>query len=506
MKFTYSSGSRPLDGYTIKRGIGHGGFGEVYYALSDGGKEVALKLVRGNLEVELRGMAQCLNLKHSNLVALFDIRKDAQGDSWVIMEYVSGENLSAVLNRHPRGLPLDMVRQWFVALARAIGHLHDNGIVHRDLKPGNIFIEHGLVKVGDYGLAKSISGSQRSAQTQSVGTVHYMAPEISTGNYGKQIDIYAAGIILYEMVTGKVPFDGESTMEILMKHLTASPDLSKLPPGYAEVVGTALAKNPAHRYASIAEMARAVEQIGAPAAMATPTPTPVARPQRVGVPAVLPVEIGVRARVAELCGSMTLSAVVSGLFAMIWAAVDQTREPAEFGSLLLLLVLGSWGVLMPAKLWDQRRGDTWFRRGIQLVLGMGLGVVTAWLNGWSFADAGVDPATAGPLVADMFREGAWASRLFGYMSYFGLAFFLLRWWKLAERTRSRRFSFFPVLLTACVSFILFPMLWPDSNMAKGPLDMQGFVVLTLTAAVVQLVSPWEEPAPRPARRMRLRYA
>jgi hypothetical protein len=92
------------------------------------------------------------------------------------------------------------------------------------------------------------------------------------------------------------------------------------------------------------------------------------------------------------------------------------------------------------------------------------------------------------------------------MSYFGLAFFLLRWWKLAERTRSRRFSFFPVLLTACVSFILFPMLWPDSNMAKGPLDMQGFVVLTLTAAVVQLVSPWEEPAPRPARRMRLRYA
>src|SRR6266704_1267325 len=74
MKFTYNSGQRPLDGYTLKRGIGRGGFGEVYYALSDGGKEVALKLVRGNQDVELRGMAQCLNLKHPHLVSLHDIR------------------------------------------------------------------------------------------------------------------------------------------------------------------------------------------------------------------------------------------------------------------------------------------------------------------------------------------------------------------------------------------------------------------------------------------------
>ena len=78
MKFTYSSGQRVLDGYTLKRGIGRGGFGEVYYAVSDGGKEVALKLVRGtNLDVELRGMAQCLNLKHPNLLTLYDIRSDA---------------------------------------------------------------------------------------------------------------------------------------------------------------------------------------------------------------------------------------------------------------------------------------------------------------------------------------------------------------------------------------------------------------------------------------------
>ena len=125
------------------------------------------------------------------------------------MEYVAGESLGAVIDRHPDGLPRELVREWFLGLARAVGYLHDHGIVHRDLKPGNIFLENGIVKVGDYGLSKTISGSQRTAQTQSVGTVHYMAPEISTGNYNKQIDIYAAGVILYEMLTGRPPFEGE---------------------------------------------------------------------------------------------------------------------------------------------------------------------------------------------------------------------------------------------------------------------------------------------------------
>src|SRR5207302_5924155 len=249
-------------GYTLKRGVGRGGFGEVYFAVSDGGKEVALKLVRGDHQVELRGVAQCLNLKHPNLVALYDLRNDPQGDHWVVMEYVAGEPLNVVLSRHPNGLPLELAQQWFLALARAVGYLHDHGIVHRDLKPGNIFIENGIVKVGDYGLSKFISGSQRTAQTQSVGTVHYMAPEISTGNYNKQIDIYASGIIFYEMLTGRVPFDGESAGEILMKHLTAPPDLGKLPGEYVTIVGRALAKNPAHRYVSVAEMAKVVESVG----------------------------------------------------------------------------------------------------------------------------------------------------------------------------------------------------------------------------------------------------
>ena len=254
MKFTYAGGSRPLEGYTIKRGIGRGGFGEVYYATSDAGKEVALKLVQRNLDVELRGVAHCMNLKNPHLVTIFDVRTSENGDQWVIMEYVAGESLATVLERYPQGLPPEEIRHWLAGIVEGIGYLHERGIVHRDLKPGNIFLEDGSVKIGDYGLSKFISASRRSGQTESVGTVHYMAPELASGKYGKEIDIYAAGVIVYEMLTGKVPFDGESVGEILMKHLTAQADTSKLPPPYDRVAARALAKDPAERYSSMGQL------------------------------------------------------------------------------------------------------------------------------------------------------------------------------------------------------------------------------------------------------------
>src|SRR5882672_3276591 len=247
MKFAFAPEATPLAGYTIKRAIDRGGFGEVYYALSDSGKEVALKLLQRNQQVELRGVSQCLNLKHPNLVTIFDIRTDADDDHWVVMEYVSGKSLELVLADNPKGMPIGEVEGWLAGMAAGTAFLHDRGIVHRDLKPANVFRENGVVKIGDVGLSKFITPSRRSAQTDSVGTVYYMAPEVARGKYGSELDVYSLGVMLYEMLTGHVPFTGESTGEILMKHLTEPPDLEKIPVQFRAVVGRALEKDPQRR-------------------------------------------------------------------------------------------------------------------------------------------------------------------------------------------------------------------------------------------------------------------
>ena len=256
MKFSYPSGAKPLAGYTIKRGIGIGGFGEVYFAISDAGKEVALKKIQRNMDIELRGVRHCLNLKHINLISLWDICNTGSGESWVVMEYVPGKSLQDVVEENPRGMSEPEIKKWFSATAAGVDHLHKHGIVHRDLKPANIFCDDDqqVVKIGDYGLSKFISCSRRSGHTESVGTFHYMAPEIGNGVYGKEIDIYALGIIFYEMLTGDVPFDGESSQEIIMKHLTADIRLEKVPPAFHRVIQRALEKDPHARFGSVSEM------------------------------------------------------------------------------------------------------------------------------------------------------------------------------------------------------------------------------------------------------------
>jgi len=253
-RYTFGSGARPLDGYTIKRAIGRGGFGEVYYGTSDSGKEVALKLILRNLDVERRGVMQCMNLKCPNLLTIFDMKTSDAGDSFVVMEYVAGPSLASVLKQYPAGLPLTEVRHWLKGLVEGVAYLHDHGIVHRDLKPANLFMEEGIVKIGDYGLAKLITPSQGTDHSESIGTCHYMAPEIGSGKYNKPIDVYAIGVILYEMLTGRVPFEGETVNEVLMKHLTARPDVSMLPEPYKGIVARALAKDPNQRPSRIYDM------------------------------------------------------------------------------------------------------------------------------------------------------------------------------------------------------------------------------------------------------------
>jgi eukaryotic-like serine/threonine-protein kinase len=258
MKFRHQPETRPLDGYTIKRAIQRGGFGEVYYAQSDAGKEVALKLLNDNTEVELRGVSHCLNLSHPNVMTIFDVR-ESDGDYWIIMEYVGGKPLDQILAENPNGLPHEQVSKLLAGLSAGVDFLNERGIVHRDLKPANIYTENGHVKVGDVGLSKFISVSRRSAHTQSVGTVYYMAPEIAHGRYGREVDVYAVAVMLFEMLTGKVPFDGETTGEILMKQLSEKPNLTILPAKFRPVLHRALEKDPLKRTPTVKKLAEEFE-------------------------------------------------------------------------------------------------------------------------------------------------------------------------------------------------------------------------------------------------------
>ncbi len=261
MEFKYGQNDpSPLEGYKIMRGVGKGAFGEVYFAVSEGGRHVALKRLGDNAEIELRGVARCINIKNPHLLSIFDIKTGTDNRPYLIMEYVVGDSLRDLLDKQPKGLGNERTCSLFKQIASGVSALHKRNIVHRDLKPENIFIEDGFVKIGDYGLSKHISISKVSKQTINLGTIHYMAPEIATGGYDHKVDIYALGIILYEMLTGDVPFTGMNYLEIALKHSQATIDLNKLPHPFRSVVKNAASKNPAQRYQTVEEMVEGLEK------------------------------------------------------------------------------------------------------------------------------------------------------------------------------------------------------------------------------------------------------
>ncbi len=261
MAYTFRHGDRPLDRLTIQRAVGRGGFGEVYYAVYDSGKQVAAKYLRENPEVELRGISQVMNLKSPHLITIYDVQHNAENEPFVIMEYVSGPSLRELLTAEPDGMGPQKAAFFLQGIAAGLSYLHDRGIVHRDLKPGNIFYDDGYVKIGDYGLSKHIAMSAHSGNTVSVGTVHYMAPEIGSGSYSKAIDIYALGVILFELLTGRLPYTGSSMGEILMRHLNDRPDLVGIPEPFRSVIARALDKDPARRYQDVNEMVDAITSV-----------------------------------------------------------------------------------------------------------------------------------------------------------------------------------------------------------------------------------------------------
>lgn len=510
MKFTYHCGQRPLDGFTLKRGIGQGGFGEVYFAVSDGGKEVALKLLRGHTDAELRGITHCLNLKHPNLVHLYDLRSDSRGNKWVVMEYVFGESLAQIINRHPNGLPTELIREWFAALARGVGYLHDKGVVHRDLKPANIFIEHGQLKVGDYGLSRRISASERGDLTRGVGTPHYMAPEIKNGNYGRSIDIYACGIILYEMLSGHPPFHGETPAEVLLKHQLDPPELAKVPSAFRPVLERALKKDPADRFSTVLEFARAVEAVFGPrpeveAATVTavsgpkvpaadtvvedrlPRPRPV-KPvllKQSGQPSTY------RERLSELAGGFVLAPVITATCTVPWALLDTATPWAVLGRVFVLATVLTWALLLVGRLPRRDDNNPWGRRAVQLSVGLAIGAMAFWLDGWALP-TGTESASTRDLILASGHRVSPETLTHGlqYLFYFGLATAACRWWSATDRKRKERVRLMPILGAAFWATV-FLFLWPwDSS----PMIV-GLAPLVIAAVAVQVASPWAGQPP-----------
>jgi serine/threonine-protein kinase len=284
------SGSPPRrfhDRYRLESRIATGGMGAVFAAVDERlGRRVALKLLRGDLardpafverfRREARAVAA---LAHPNIAGIFDYGEQG-GDHFIVMELAEGRDLARVLREQGR-LPPDRAVRIAEQICDALGHAHAAGVVHRDVKPANVIVgEQDLVKVTDFGIARVIGDSSLTATGSVLGSAHYIAPEQANGApAGPASDIYATGIVVYEMVTGSLPFTGDSPVGVAMRHVTDDvPPPSRLnpevPPALDHVVARATARAPEDRFPSAAAMAAALQAVdeGADALPVTPAP------------------------------------------------------------------------------------------------------------------------------------------------------------------------------------------------------------------------------------------
>ncbi|WP_203332592.1 Stk1 family PASTA domain-containing Ser/Thr kinase [Planococcus beigongshangi] len=253
--------------YKVLELIGGGGMSNVYLAhdmILD--RDVAIKILRYDFsnEEELRRRFQrealsTTSLAHPNIVNIFDVGEDG-AMPYLVMEYVPGRTLKEYIIEHSPVAPERAVKI-MKQLASALAHAHHNQIVHRDIKPQNILMdEEGNVKISDFGIAMALSATSYTQTNSVLGTVHYLSPEQARGgNATKKSDIYSLGIVMYELLTGRLPFSGESAVSIALKHLqTETPSLRDIVPSIPQslenVVLKATAKNPQHRYQSADEM------------------------------------------------------------------------------------------------------------------------------------------------------------------------------------------------------------------------------------------------------------
>ncbi|MFC7442389.1 Stk1 family PASTA domain-containing Ser/Thr kinase [Laceyella putida] len=205
------------------------------------------------------------SLSHPNVVNVYDVGKDGY-THYIVMELVEGPTLKQyILERGP--LPVQEAANIAMQICDGLAHAHENQIVHRDIKPHNILLgSNGRAKVTDFGIARAASSSTITQQGSVMGSVHYFSPEQARGGViGEKSDLYSLGIVLYEMLTGRLPFDGDSAISIALKHLQEQPDdprhfNEKIPDNMADIIMKALDKDPNKRFASAREMMHALQQ------------------------------------------------------------------------------------------------------------------------------------------------------------------------------------------------------------------------------------------------------
>src|SRR3954470_19656222 len=252
--------------YKVVRKLGTGGMANVYLAEDQElGRQVAIKVLDERHSQDAHGLERfqreaksAAGLSHPNIVSIYD-RGISDGTYYIAMEYLEGRTLKELLVARgptPIQVAIDYARQ----ILAALGFAHRNGVVHRDIKPHNISVaQDGRLKVMDFGIA--LAGASQMTQTGSIiGTAQYLSPEQAKGvPTSPASDIYSVGIVLYEMLTGTVPFGGDTPLEVAMKHLSAIPEPPSakrpdLPHELDSIVLRALAKRPEDRYQSAEEM------------------------------------------------------------------------------------------------------------------------------------------------------------------------------------------------------------------------------------------------------------
>lgn len=262
-----SKGQKINNRYEIVKSIGEGGMANVYLAndkILD--RKVAVKVLRGDLSSDDRFIRRfqrealsVSNLSHPNIVEVYDVGEE-DGEYYIVMEYIEGKTLKQLLKKR-ESLTLTEVIDIMTQLTDGIAHAHESYIIHRDIKPQNIMIQDdGRIKITDFGIAMALNATQLTQTNSVMGSVHYLPPEQASGKGATvKSDIYSMGILMYELLTGTVPFKGDNAVEIALKHMKDKiPSIRKQDPSIPQAVENILmkatAKNPRNRYDSAKEM------------------------------------------------------------------------------------------------------------------------------------------------------------------------------------------------------------------------------------------------------------